>query len=115
MVMEPEVGCKIPTAILTVVVLPAPFGPSNPYISPASIEIVTLCTAVVSPKDFVRFLSSSIAISDYSSIFMDDCLTLAYTKCMLCIRKKLCGVCLLSAGALLLIAGALAWYLFFYA
>ena len=44
---------------------------------------------------------------------MDDCFTLAYTTVMVYIHKKLCGVCVLSAGALLLVAGALVWYVFF--
>ena len=44
---------------------------------------------------------------------MDDYLALAYTTVMVYIRKKLCGVCLLSAGTLLLIAGVLVWYVFF--
>ena len=40
---DPEVGTRMPVSILTVVDLPAPFGPINPTISP-------LPTAVLNPS-----------------------------------------------------------------
>src|SRR5437016_7875992 len=45
---RPLVGYKSPASILSVVVLPAPFGPRNATISPGSIRNVTLRTACTS-------------------------------------------------------------------
>src|SRR5437879_4770366 len=45
---RPLVGYKSPASILSVVVLPAPFGPRNATISPGSIRNVTLRTAFTS-------------------------------------------------------------------
>ena len=43
-------------SILTVVVLPAPFGPRNPKTSPASMLRVRFWTAVLLPNRFVESL-----------------------------------------------------------
>src|SRR6185437_3353532 len=45
-----------------VVVLPAPFGPSRPVISPSRAVKVTPSTAFTSPKALCRFLTSIIEI-----------------------------------------------------
>src|SRR5204862_5525357 len=45
---RPLVGYKSPASILSVVVLPAPFGPRNATISPGTIRNVTLRTAFTS-------------------------------------------------------------------
>ena len=44
-VTSPEVGWRRPESILSVVVLPAPFAPKKPTISPAAISSVTPRTA----------------------------------------------------------------------
>src|SRR5208337_1553790 len=49
----PAVGGSRVVSILITVVLPAPFGPTSPNISPGSIEIVNSSTAVKSPKRLV--------------------------------------------------------------
>src|SRR5687768_15794265 len=51
---RPLVGASSPVSILMVVVLPAPFGPRNPKISPAFTAKLTAFTAVKSPKLLVR-------------------------------------------------------------
>src|SRR5581483_2215427 len=45
----PAVGCTSPIRILTVVVLPAPFGPRNPNTSPGATRTVRSCSARRSP------------------------------------------------------------------
>src|SRR5262245_22438270 len=47
---------------LNTVVLPAPFGPINPYKSPVSSDIVRFFTATKPPKRLVQFRTSSIAM-----------------------------------------------------
>src|SRR6266851_7484632 len=42
---RPEVGCAQDSSIFTKVVLPAPFGPSNPKVVPRSTRRETSCTA----------------------------------------------------------------------
>jgi hypothetical protein len=49
----PAVGRMRPSSILIVVVLPAPFGPTNPQTEPAGMARSTPSTAVRSPKRFV--------------------------------------------------------------
>ena len=56
----PLVGMVRVVIIRTVVVLPAPFGPSIPSTLPSGTERLTPSTATVSPKCFTR-LSASIA------------------------------------------------------
>src|SRR5262245_5104761 len=47
---------------LKTVVLPAPFGPINPYKSPESSDILRFFTATRPPKRLVQFWTSSIAM-----------------------------------------------------
>ena len=44
------------------VVLPAPFGPKRPKMPPSGMSRLTLSSATFSPKVFVTFLISMIAI-----------------------------------------------------
>src|SRR5712692_8955030 len=53
--ISPAVGVMSPSSIWMVVVLPAPFGPSRPRISPCRMSNETPSTAVKSPKRLVRF------------------------------------------------------------
>src|SRR5439155_9253822 len=53
--ISPAVGVIRPSSICMVVVLPAPFGPSMPRISPCRMANETPSTAVKSPKRLVRF------------------------------------------------------------
>src|SRR5690349_2407136 len=48
--MVPALRSRSPHTIRIVVVLPAPFGPSNPYVSPACTSKATSDTATRSPK-----------------------------------------------------------------
>src|ERR1700730_4282955 len=56
--MVPSAGRGIPTSICMVVVLPAPFGPSNPTILPLGTVKLTLSTARNEPYSLVRFWTS---------------------------------------------------------
>src|ERR1051325_9014453 len=49
--MRPDVGFSRPAIIRSVVVLPAPFGPRKPWISPALTSSGTPSTAVQQPGD----------------------------------------------------------------
>jgi hypothetical protein len=60
-VILPDVGVLSPSIISSVVVLPAPFGPKMPSVSPRRTEREMLSTAVKSPYFFVRFDNSMIA------------------------------------------------------
>ena len=53
-VAVPEVGSSMVESIESVVVLPAPFGPRRPKISPCSISKLIRSTATRSPKRRVR-------------------------------------------------------------
>src|SRR5260221_8614324 len=64
---SPRSGVSSPAAIETVVVLPAPFGPSRPTIWPARTENDTSVTATSDPNDFRRFLISSISVDQILS------------------------------------------------
>src|SRR5258705_5055733 len=50
MLIAPLVGARLPVSICIVVVLPAPFGPRNPRISPRFNSMLTLLTAVRAPN-----------------------------------------------------------------
>src|SRR5713226_8111162 len=52
----PSVGAISVVSILTIVVLPAPLGPSSPKTSPRRTSKLTLSTAVKVPKRLVRSL-----------------------------------------------------------
>jgi len=54
----PLFGFVIPVSILIVVVLPAPFGPKKPKSSPFFTSKLMLLTANISPKFFVKLLTS---------------------------------------------------------
>ena len=51
---RPEVGFRRVVKIIIVVLLPAPFGPRNPNISPSSTVKEIPSTAVTEPNDFER-------------------------------------------------------------
>src|SRR6516225_1406481 len=57
--IRPALGARIPVIRLSSVVLPDPFGPKIPTISPAAIESETSDTAVSPPKRFVSSITSS--------------------------------------------------------
>src|SRR5271167_1640831 len=59
---RPEVGGKNPVKIRIIVVLPEPFGPSSPMISPFSTLNETWSTARVGPKYLVRSWTSIIRL-----------------------------------------------------
>ena len=65
-VTVPESGASRPTARLTDVLLPAPFGPSRPSTSPLRTESESPSTATILPKD-LRTLSGSAWIPDYTA------------------------------------------------
>src|SRR5258708_39871658 len=54
MVIRPLVGLSSPAMMRMVVVLPAPFGPRKPWISPGSTERLTPSTAVKEPYVLTR-------------------------------------------------------------
>src|ERR671919_1143739 len=58
-VTVPSSGSSRPVRMLMVVVLPAPLGPSSPYVSPASMCSETPSTAWISPKRLWRFSAST--------------------------------------------------------
>ena len=62
---SPRSGCKMPQQHFRVVVLPAPFGPMKPKISPGRMVSVRSSTAVFSPYRLVRCRISSIRISPF--------------------------------------------------
>src|SRR5215210_9284172 len=62
---DPLVGSDRPDTIRMVVVLPAPFGPRNPKISPAAAVRLRPSTAVKSPYLFVRSWISIILPAGY--------------------------------------------------
>jgi hypothetical protein len=57
---EPDVGAYSPATTLKVVLLPDPFGPIRPRISPSASRKLTFETAAKPPKRLVRPLTSSI-------------------------------------------------------
>src|ERR1700704_2077040 len=59
--IEPAVGTSVPDSMLKIVLLPEPFGPIRPRISPCSTLNDTLLTAVKPPKRFTSPLTSSTA------------------------------------------------------
>src|SRR5262245_3931553 len=62
--IRPAVGARMPVIRLSSVVLPDPFGPKMPKISPRSIENEISDTAVNPPKRFVTSMSSSSTAPD---------------------------------------------------
>src|SRR3954464_14429840 len=63
--MCPDVGLIRPTSMRIVVVLPAPFGPRKPKISPRWISNETLSTIVLSPMIFVRLVAVSVGLVSF--------------------------------------------------
>src|SRR5580698_7959811 len=49
--MSPDSGRSCPQTQLNKVVLPAPFGPTSPTLSPGATSKVMVCTAWIPPKD----------------------------------------------------------------
>src|SRR6266849_5454212 len=62
MTTRPEVGLSNPAIIRIVVVLPAPFGPRKPWISPGATSRLTPSTAVKPPYFLTRFSTRIIAL-----------------------------------------------------
>src|SRR4051794_8998636 len=60
--IEPAVGTSVPDSMLKIVLLPEPFGPIRPRISPFSTSNDTLLTAVKPPKRFTRPFTASTAV-----------------------------------------------------
>ncbi len=58
----PASGLKMSSIKRIVVVLPAPFGPSKPKISPGSTANETSATACMSPKHLARCDTSTVCI-----------------------------------------------------
>src|ERR1700722_10985402 len=61
-VIEPEVGGNVPDSMLKIVLLPEPFGPIRPRISPRSTLNDTLLTALKPPNRLTRPSTTSTAI-----------------------------------------------------
>jgi energy-converting hydrogenase Eha subunit H len=59
---DPEVGGIKQVRIFMVVLLPAPFGPKKPTISPFEIEKEMLFTAVWAPYNLVKLLTSMLTV-----------------------------------------------------
>src|SRR5437870_4194216 len=59
--ISPAVGVMSPSSIWMVVVLPAPFGPSTPRISPCRMSNESPSTPLKSPKRLVRFRTWTIS------------------------------------------------------
>src|SRR6185369_6774463 len=59
---RPEVGLSSPAMIRIVVVLPAPFGPRKPWISPGATSRLTPSTAVKPPYFLTRLSTRIIAL-----------------------------------------------------
>src|ERR1700720_3867294 len=57
--IDPAVGTSVPDSMLKIVLLPEPFGPIRPRISPCSTSNETLLTAVKPPKRFTSLLTVS--------------------------------------------------------
>src|SRR6185436_180095 len=55
---DPAVGLICPRMLLNSVVLPEPFGPMTPTISPGPTDKVTPSTALIAPYDFFMSLTS---------------------------------------------------------
>src|SRR3954471_23627789 len=64
----PEVGCCRVQSILIVVLLPAPFGPRKPKISPGCTEKLRWSTAVKPSNCLTRSRTSIAALGDAASI-----------------------------------------------
>src|SRR5690349_15148307 len=59
--IDPAVGGKVPDSMLKIVLLPEPFGPISPTISPWSTLNETLLTAVKPPNRLTRPSTTSMA------------------------------------------------------
>src|SRR5690349_7611585 len=59
--IEPAVACSVPDSMLKIVLLPEPFGPIRPRISPLSTLKDTSLTAVNPPKRLINPLTTSTA------------------------------------------------------
>src|ERR1700755_1121633 len=60
--IEPAVGSSVPESMLKIVLLPEPFGPIRPRISPCSTLNDTLLTAVKPPNRLTRPSTTSTAV-----------------------------------------------------
>ena len=75
----PPSGCSRVASTRTVVVLPAPFGPSRPSTVPSSTVRLTPCSARVSPKRFWRSWTSMMGdmetrVPQWLKLSMDECI-----------------------------------------
>jgi hypothetical protein len=62
MVMLPRSGCISVYSMRSVVVLPAPLGPSSPVISPSRAVKLTPSTAFTTPVRVLKLLCKSFAV-----------------------------------------------------
>src|SRR6187399_2274737 len=60
--IDPAVGTSVPDSILKIVLLPEPFGPIRPRISPCSTLNDTLLTAVKPPNRFTKPSTTSTTV-----------------------------------------------------
>ena len=60
--IEPAVGANVPDSMLKIVLLPEPFGPIRPRISPCATLNDTLLTAVKPPNRFTKPSTSSTTV-----------------------------------------------------
>src|SRR5450755_4615635 len=60
--IDPAVGVSVPESMLKIVLLPEPFGPIRPRISPRSTLNDTLLTAVNPPNRFIRPSTTSTTV-----------------------------------------------------
>jgi hypothetical protein len=64
----PASACSTPSAIRIAVVFPAPFGPTNPTISPAGTRNDTSSSATTSPKRRTNPTNSSASVPDGTAV-----------------------------------------------
>ena len=68
-VISPPSGIKSPVMSLMSVVFPEPSAPINPVIFPFSISSERLSTALIFPKDFVKFNILTVCIITYVNFY----------------------------------------------
>src|SRR5882757_8517945 len=68
--IEPDVGGSVPESMLKIVLLPEPFGPIRPRISPCSTRNDTLLTARKPPNRLTRPSTASTAVPFACDLFI---------------------------------------------
>src|SRR6185436_11768417 len=85
--IDPAVGTSVPDSMLKIVLLPEPFGPIRPRISPCSTRNDTLFTAVKPPKRFTR--PSTVSTPD--APFSHASTSLNHARRLFCFEHDLVG------------------------